>query len=75
MATHFHDLFREDLLDPDLSPISFCHMQVMFTSSNGTALNNRMDTSELDGVSQDDHSHQVGRRKVGVGEKITYLYR
>jgi DNA mismatch repair protein MSH5 len=72
VATHFHDLFREDLLDPDLSPISFRHMQVMFTSSNGTVLNNHMDTSELDDVSQD---NEAGKRKVGVGEKITYLYR
>ena len=73
VATHFHDLFGEDLLDPDLSPISFRHMQVMFTSNNGTVLNNRMDTSEPGDDSQD--NHKEGRRQVGVREKITYLYR
>jgi DNA mismatch repair protein MSH5 len=73
VATHFHDLFREDLLDPDISPISFRHMQVMFTSSNGTVLDSHMDTSELDEVSQ--NRHCLGERKVGAGEKITYLYR
>ncbi|KAF8240506.1 hypothetical protein L208DRAFT_1420391 [Tricholoma matsutake] len=72
VATHFHDLFREDLLDPDLSPISFRHMQVMFMSSNDTILNSCMDTSELVDIYQDDHSC---RHKVGIGEKITYLYR
>ncbi|KAJ6559109.1 DNA mismatch repair protein MutS [Mycena vulgaris] len=37
-ATHFHDVFREDLLDPDAVPITFLHMQVMFTSSSGHVL-------------------------------------
>jgi DNA mismatch repair protein MSH5 len=73
VATHFHDLFREDLLDPETSPISFRHMQVMFSSSNGTVIHNLLDTSELDDVSQDRNG--PGERKVGVGEKITYLYR
>ena len=48
-------------------------MQVMFTSRNGIVLDNLMDTSDLDDVSLD--SHGVGERKVGAGEKITYLYR
>jgi DNA mismatch repair protein MSH5 len=73
VATHFHDLFREDLLDPETSHITFRHMQVMFTSRNGTALDNPLDTSELDDVSQDRNG--PGERKVGAGEKITYLYR
>ncbi|KAJ7610685.1 DNA mismatch repair protein MutS [Mycena rosella] len=37
-ATHFHDVFKEDLLDPDAVPITFLHMQVMFTSSSGHIL-------------------------------------
>ncbi|KAJ7175937.1 muts domain V-domain-containing protein [Mycena filopes] len=61
-ATHFHDVFREDLLDPDSVPITFLHMQVMFTSSTGQL---------LDSASTTGHDAQ-GVRK---GEKITYLYR
>ncbi|KAF8194135.1 hypothetical protein BJ912DRAFT_924219 [Pholiota molesta] len=33
VATHFHDVFNEELFDPENIPVSFRHMQVMFTSS------------------------------------------
>ncbi|KAK0187908.1 DNA mismatch repair protein MutS [Armillaria mellea] len=70
-ATHFHDVFREELLDPDSTPITFLHMQVLFTSSTGTILESRGSTPsanpEWDGSSID--------RQVNHGEKITYLYR
>lgn len=62
VATHFHDVFREDLLDPASLPISFRHMQVMFTGSDGRI---------LDG---DEHGTER-ERKVLPGDKITYLYR
>ncbi|KAL1682284.1 DNA mismatch repair protein MutS [Schizophyllum commune] len=35
-ATHFHDVFREDLLDPESVPIAFLHMQVMFEKEDTT---------------------------------------
>ncbi|SJL07430.1 uncharacterized protein ARMOST_10779 [Armillaria ostoyae] len=70
-ATHFHDVFREELLDPDSTPITFLHMQVLFTSSTGTILESRDSTPsakpEWDRSSID--------RQVTHGEKITYLYR
>ncbi|KAK0503937.1 DNA mismatch repair protein MutS [Armillaria luteobubalina] len=70
-ATHFHDVFREELLDPDSTPITFLHMQVLFTSSTGTILEPRDSTPsanpEWDRSSID--------RQVNYGEKITYLYR
>jgi len=74
-ATHFHDLFREDLLDPHMTSISFRHMEVMFTSSNGTVLDSHtpLDTSELDNIIQD--TQNSSERKTHPGEKITYLYR
>ncbi|KAJ7761594.1 DNA mismatch repair protein MutS [Mycena maculata] len=76
-ATHFHEIFREDLLDPD-APISFLHMQVMFTSSSGHVLDpnspHRLVKPALDSVSAASQDSQRDR-KVGPGEKITYLYR
>ncbi|KAJ7675742.1 DNA mismatch repair protein MutS [Mycena polygramma] len=73
VATHFHDVFREDLLDPDTVPITFLHMQVMFTSSSGQILDpnspHRLVKPTLNSAaSQDGHG-------ASKGEKITYLYR
>ncbi|KAF9013228.1 muts domain V-domain-containing protein [Cyathus striatus] len=59
VATHFHDVFNEELLDPEKVPISFRHMQVLFTASDGALLGE-------DGG---------GERKARANEKITYLYR
>ncbi|KAF4617915.1 hypothetical protein D9613_005905 [Agrocybe pediades] len=75
IATHFHDLFNEDLLDPQAVPVSFRHMQVMFTSSTGaelesSALHNThagRDTSPTS-VSRDEDMNSV---RVGPTEKIT----
>lgn len=73
-ATHFHDVFREDMLDPTTAPISFRHMQVMFTSSDGTIIegNGSLDSSTLADESQD---RRMSDYSVRTGEKITYLYR
>lgn len=73
-ATHFYDVFREDLFDPSVVSISFRHMQVMFTSTNGSILesNDPTDITEGDEVPGTEHGSV---RKVGIGEKITYLYR
>ncbi|KAJ7147040.1 DNA mismatch repair protein MutS [Mycena crocata] len=76
VATHFHDVFREDLLDPDAVPITFLHMQVMFTSSSGHVLDgnspHRLVKPTLSPTASQDTQ---GDRKIGPGEKITYLYR
>jgi DNA mismatch repair protein MSH5 len=81
-ATHFHDVFRADLLDPTLVPISFLHMQVMFTTNSGTVLDGGNSPDIGDGLSTPrntlEHVSQDGEggdRKVTPGEKITYLYR
>ncbi|KAF8517335.1 muts domain V-domain-containing protein [Gautieria morchelliformis] len=64
-ATHFHDVFHNNLLPPSL-PISFLHMQILLTSSSGVILD-KPDT----GNSENDE----GRRLIQPGESITYLYR
>jgi DNA mismatch repair protein MSH5 len=73
-ATHFHDVFREDLLDPDTVPITFLHMQVMFTSSSGQILDpnspHRLVKPTLDSAAGSQDAHDAKK-----GEKITYLYR
>ncbi|KAJ7935731.1 DNA mismatch repair protein MutS [Mycena leptocephala] len=73
-ATHFHDVFREDLLDPDTVPITFLHMQVMFTSSSGQILDpnspHRLVKPTLDSAAGSQDAHDARK-----GEKITYLYR
>ncbi|KAJ7134704.1 DNA mismatch repair protein MutS [Mycena epipterygia] len=70
-ATHFHDVFREDLLDPDAVPITFLHMQVLFSSSNGHVLDTDFPLWRLKPVMLDSAASQEGDRKVGPGEKIT----
>ncbi|KIK07942.1 hypothetical protein K443DRAFT_128726 [Laccaria amethystina LaAM-08-1] len=67
VATHFHDVFNSDILDPSRAPISFRHMQVMFTSSCGLILDSDTHASS---TTNEDRAH-----KLGPGEKITYLYR
>ncbi|KAJ7016657.1 DNA mismatch repair protein MutS [Mycena alexandri] len=75
-ATHFHDVFREDLLDPDAVPITFLHMQVMFTSSTGQLLDSNsphhLVKPTLNSASTTCQDAALGVKK---GEKITYLYR
>lgn len=34
-ATHFHDIFREEVIESYASRMTFLHMQVMFTAVNG----------------------------------------
>ncbi|KAI0731903.1 DNA mismatch repair protein MutS [Fomitopsis betulina] len=63
-ATHFHDVFTGDLLDPASMPITFLHMQILLTSSSG----------HLIAESPDDEDTE-GERRIAPGERITYLYR
>jgi len=76
IATHFHNVFNEALLDPKNIPVSFRHMQVMFTSSAGEVLepNNFCVNAGVGGTSIDGDGHE-DRNMIGPGEKITYLYR
>lgn len=79
VATHFHDVFNEDLFDPTDIPVSFRHMQVMFTSSSGAGVESGVGALSAGarcapagaGAGEAD----VASRKVGPAEKITYLYR
>ncbi|TFK28044.1 hypothetical protein FA15DRAFT_107923 [Coprinopsis marcescibilis] len=61
VASHFHEVFTQDLLDAESLPISFCHMQVMFT----------IDSDMFD--SQEDDKSTVC--SVPLQNKMTYLYR
>lgn len=77
-ATHFHDIFRVGLLDPHHAPIAFRHMQIMFTASDGSLLQEHGSDSSADtdvNVDIDATEDHGGVRRVGAGEKITYLYR
>ncbi|KAJ3865547.1 muts domain V-domain-containing protein [Lentinula novae-zelandiae] len=58
VATHFHDVFREEILDPKLIPISFLHMQVMFTAArDGSLLEpGSPSNSVMEGLSMDSHA-------------------
>ncbi|KAJ3574002.1 hypothetical protein NP233_g2059 [Leucocoprinus birnbaumii] len=66
-ATHFHEVFTEQLLNPRCAPITFCHMQVIF------CVNEENDSEDDTGGSV--ISSQLNGIKTGSGEKITYLYK
>ncbi|KAF7314371.1 DNA mismatch repair protein 5 [Mycena kentingensis (nom. inval.)] len=71
-ASHFHDVFRDDLLDVDSLPITFLHMQVLFTSSDGQVIDSPAPTRLVrPTLTKQNESDTPGSR----GEKITYLYR
>ena len=71
-ATHFHEVFREDMLDPETLPVIFTHMQVMLTSSKGEVLATSS-TCAFDEDSAENES--IAKAAVSQGESITYLYR
>ncbi|KLO15985.1 hypothetical protein SCHPADRAFT_238288 [Schizopora paradoxa] len=68
-ATHFHDLFREDLLSHTL-PISFLHMQILLSPSNDDD-----DDNSANGSQALPEQHGANRIRVRSGETVTYLYR
>ncbi|KIY45215.1 hypothetical protein FISHEDRAFT_67145 [Fistulina hepatica ATCC 64428] len=75
-ATHFHDIFKEDLLDPESAPIEFLHMQVLFETSDGKILG--VDSSVVSPAARSARLHcaaQSDGGEQGAGRKITYLYR
>ena len=69
-ATHFHEVFQEDMLDPDELHVTFVHMQVMLTSSRGELMN----STSVESDTERDYD-APGRLAVRPGERITYLYR
>ena len=86
-ATHFHDVFREDLLDPESVPIAFLHMQVMFEKEDATFGGRQTSFGRLDTAASRYETPFNGRETPASrlttplpsaparGEKITYLYR
>lgn len=72
-ATHFHEVFSKKFLNPDSLPITFLHMEVLFTCNDGDLLN----LEEL--VTSDTHTGKGESRETPcaplLGERITYLYR
>ncbi|KAH8825333.1 DNA mismatch repair protein MutS [Flagelloscypha sp. PMI_526] len=66
-ATHFHDVFRDDLLAVDSSRISFLHMQVMFSGIDEAPQNE----GTSDSISRVSTSQEPAQSR----EAITYLYR
>jgi len=38
-TTHFHELFATRILEPEKLPITFVHMEVMFTTRSGEIIN------------------------------------
>ncbi|KAI0802089.1 muts domain V-domain-containing protein [Irpex lacteus] len=68
-ATHFHEIFRDDILVPEEMPVTFVHMQVMLTSDQGDVLN-------PDDV-EDDAEEGPGVQEGAMirADQITYLYR
>ena len=69
-ATHFHEVFRDDILNPHQLPVAFVHMQIMLTSSKGE----RLDAgSDDDGDDADDEDQE--QLRIRPGEGITYLYK
>lgn len=71
-ATHFHDVFTDDLLDPASMSITFLHMQILLTSSSGHLI---AEGPAADADSMLDDGDTEGERRVAPGERITYLYR
>ncbi|KAG0700111.1 DNA mismatch repair protein MutS [Suillus ampliporus] len=73
-ATHFHEVFQKDMLDPHKFPITLLHMQVLFTSSKGNILE-PSDISIPGDSGSTNHERLDPTSVVAPGEKITYLYR
>lgn len=73
-ATHFHDVFRQEFLNPKATPITFLHMQVLFTTASGSLLGGG-DLASFSPRPSQDESDMVTSHSIAPGEKITYLYR
>ncbi|EMD39519.1 hypothetical protein CERSUDRAFT_111843 [Gelatoporia subvermispora B] len=75
-ATHFHDIFNSDILEPRSLPITFVHMQVLLTTTQGNVLGmsaGDTETSARSGL--EEHEEQETICPTRPSDKITYLYR
>ncbi|KAI0315802.1 muts domain V-domain-containing protein [Amylostereum chailletii] len=72
-TTHFHEVFRAGLMDVHLLPISFVHMEVMFTNDSGNVVGQENSSTVIN--KEDDVDGGEDKENVGVGDTITYLYR
>lgn len=82
VATHFHDVFRNDVLDAESlsASVTFVHMQVMLASSKGEVIGASGESgSTMSGPvafeSQDDFDEGASEIHIRPNERITYLYR
>ncbi|KAF8890007.1 muts domain V-domain-containing protein [Gymnopilus junonius] len=76
VATHFHDVFNEDILDPEHVPVSFRHMQVMFTSSTGATVESSFVCDSTSAASPAPSAGTLANSmNLRPTDKITYLYR
>lgn len=73
-ATHFHEIFTADLFDSYSVPVTFLHMQVMFTTSDGdgSVSGARRGIEQAQRWEEDDDDDVMSVRP---GESITYLFR
>ncbi|KAJ3802460.1 muts domain V-domain-containing protein [Lentinula aff. detonsa] len=79
VATHFHDVFREEILDPESVPISFLHMQVMFTARDGKLIETGSPSNSLSSrglpVTPSTARPTSAATQEEQRDEITYLYR
>ena len=70
---------QQQHLDPHSLPITFAHMQVLFTSKNGEVIAasdaQEQFCLESDIVEDENETTDDSQSRVGPGERITYLYR
>ncbi|KAI0087825.1 muts domain V-domain-containing protein [Irpex rosettiformis] len=68
-ATHFHEIFGDDMLTPEEMPITFVHMQIMLIREKGDPLksDDLVDNDEADGIEEEGGMVRA--------DQITYLYR
>ncbi|KAJ3525628.1 hypothetical protein NM688_g8376 [Phlebia brevispora] len=71
-ATHFHEVFRDDILKPIGLPVTFVHMQVLLASGQGKLLGRGAEAQDDDDDVDEDETEQ---NRIRPGERITYLYR
>lgn len=74
-ATHFHEVFKADLFDPEKLPVTFLHMQVMFTTTDGDIIMDKDVSFSRNRSDTNSEYQEEDARIVGPGEKITYLYK
>ncbi|EGO23820.1 hypothetical protein SERLADRAFT_450137 [Serpula lacrymans var. lacrymans S7.9] len=78
-ATHFHEVFRKDLLDAQSLPITLLHMQVLFASNPRQLVENpsstRASSPVYDGIEDESMEDGDSDHKIIPGKRLTYLYR